>query len=485
MSELTSNPICPNCAKSAKRFAELEAAYAAIEAAYAKLKTDHVKFETEIIELKAKLQQNSSNSSNPPSSDPPWQKQTRAKESSGRKPGGQPGHCGHHRERLPPERLKTIVPYIPKVCAYCQASLPQETGPSDPPPSWHQVAELPEVVVEVTEHQGHARACVCCGKITCAEIPADIRAHTIGPNLAAALSYLSGRCHDSKRNVQEIAEMIFNVQISLGTIIKLETEMSKALAGAHAEALVAVRAAPVKNVDETGWSKQGKLCWLWVAATLTVVVFQVHVKRSKRGLKALLKEIVGVICSDRYGVYAKIPSSQHQICWAHLKRDFQRLYEQSGAMKSIGRAGRRAVKEVFAVWKDFKDGRITRAELETQIQPTRRRLERAFFRGSVGSDKKTRRFCRRLLKSYETLWTFVNVEGVEPTNNHAERMVRPAVLWRKRSFGNHSQRGCRFTERILTTVQTLRLQKRPVIEYLRGALVAYRAGTKAPSLLTA
>jgi len=464
MNEAASNPACPNCAKLEKRLAELE---------------------VKIAELETKLQQNSSNSSKPPSSDPPWKKKTPSKESTGRKPGGQPGHSGHYRERLPPERLKAVVSHIPKVCAHCQAPLLQKAGPHDPPPSWHQVAELPPLVAEVIEHQGHARTCPCCGKITRAEIPADIRADTIGPNLAATLCYLSGRCHNSKRNVQEIAETVFHVPVALGTITKLEEEMSTALKAPHAEALAAVRAAPVKNVDETGWSKQGKICWLWVAATLTVVVFQIHAKRGKSGLKALLGKIVGIVCSDRWGVYAKLPLPLRQICWAHLKRDFQKLYELSAATKAIGRAGRRAVKEVFAVWKDFKAGRLDRAALQARLQPVRIRLHKALRRGSTGADQKTKRFCRRLLKVYAALWTFAVVEGVEPTNNHAERMVRPAVLWRKSSFGNHSTAGCRFAERILTTVQTLRLQKRPVIAYLRCALAAQRTGTQAPALFAA
>ena len=464
MSDAASNPGCPNCAKLERRLAELE---------------------RKLAELEARLKQNSSNSSKPPSSDPPWSKTTPAKESSGRKPGGQPGHEGHHRERLPAERVNKIVRYVPKTCEHCQASLPENPGPHDPDPSWHQVAELPPLVAEVTEHQGHARTCLCCGKITHAEIPSEIQAHTVGPNLAAALSYLSGRCHDSKRNVQEIAETVFGVPISLGTVAKLEQEMSAALEEPHAQALSAVRAAAVKNVDETGWAQGGKLCWLWMAATVSVVVFQIHAKRGRDGLKALLGEIAGIVCSDRWGAYAHLPLYLRQICWAHLKRDFQKLLDLGDATQAIGSAGRQAMQEVFAIWKDFKDGRIDRAAMQERLQPVRMRLHEALQRGREGADKKNQRSCRRLLKVYDALWTFAAVEGVEPTNNHAERMVRPAVLWRKGSFGNHSTDGCRFTERILTTVQTLRLQKRPVLDYLRRAMIAHRTAAHAPALLAA
>jgi len=463
MSALEPHSACPNCVLLQKRVELLEA---------------------KIEQLTARLDQNSSNSSKPPSSDAPWRKPP-AKESTGRKPGGQPGHPGHSRVRLPPERLKKVVSYVPEVCAACQAPLPKGRGPNDPPPIWHQVAELPPLLAEITEYQGHARTCRCCGHRTRAEIPPEIQAHTVGPHLAATLSYLSGRCHDSKRNVQEIAETVFGVPLALGTVARLEQEMSAALEEPHAQALAAVRAAPLKHTDETGWAQGGKLCWLWLAATLTIVVFQIHARRGKEGLNALLGELAGILCSDRWGAYAHVPLPQRQICWAHLKRDFQRLLDLGAATQAIGRAGQRTVQTVFAVWKDFKDGRIDRATLHARLQPVRLCFQRALRRGSQGADKKTKRFCRRLLKVYEALWTFAAVEGVEPTNNHAERMLRPAVLWRKNSFGNHSTAGCRFTERILTTVQTLRLQQRPVLDFLRRALTAHRASTPAPALLAA
>jgi transposase len=436
-------------------------------------------------ELTARLNQNSSNSSKPPSSDAPWQKPTPAKESTGRKAGAQPGHPGHCRVRLPPERLKHLVHYVPEVCEACQAPLPQQPGPNDPEPTWHQVAELPPRVAEVTEYQGHARTCACCGHRTRAEIPAEIKAHTVGPHLAATLSFLSGRDHQSKRNVQEIAQTVFDLPLSLGTVAKLEQEMSAALEAPHAQALAAVRADPVKGVDETGWAKAGQLCWLWVAVTVAVVVFQIHAQRGRDGLKALLGEIRGVIGSDRWGAYARLPLPMRQICWAHLKRDFQKLIDLGPATRALGRAGRRVAQEVFALWKDFKDGRIDRATLQARLQPVRRRFHKTLRRGSQGADKKTKRFCRRLLKVYDALWTFAAVEGVEPTNNQAERMLRPAVLWRKGSFGSHSALGSRFVERMLTVTTTLRQQQRNVINYLTEACVAALHAQPAPSLLPA
>ena len=470
MSDSASTPSCPNCARLEKLVVEMAATI--------------VRLEARIADLEAQLKTNSSNSSKPPSSDPPWQPPPSSHKPSGKKPGGQLGHPGAYRQRLPPERVKHIIHYVPSICVHCYAPLSPTPAPTDPPPSWHQVAELPPQVAEVTEHQGHARTCSGCGKVTRTEIPPEIRAHTIGPRLAATLSFLSGRAHCSKRTVQEIAETVFDTPLSLGTVAKLEQDMSAALVAPHAEALAAVRAAPVKYVDESGWSKRGKLCWLWLAATVSVAAFQIHAKRGKTGLKKLLgRRVQGIVCSDRWSAYAKL--LLRQICWAHLKRDFRKLFERGGESEAIGRAGRRAVKEVFAAWHDFKDRKIDRAALQARLLPTQKRLQKALQRGRDGPDKKTKHFCKRILKIYDSLWTFAREEGVEPTNNHAERMVRLAVLWRKCCFGNHSVAGCRFAERILTAVQTLRLQDQPVLDYLHRALAAHRTGQPIPSLLAA
>jgi len=438
-----------------------------------------------IAELEAKLGNNSSNSSKPPSSDPPW-KSTSGKPRSGKKPGGQPGHAGTFRQRLSVHRVKKFRHYIPLSCAHCQASLAEQNGPPPLETSWHQVAELPKVLAEITEHRGYQKTCTCCGKVTRREIPAAIRERCVGPNLSATLTYLAGSLHASKRAIQETCETLLNVPLSLGTISKLEAQTSAALQEPYAEALAAVRAAPIKNVDETGWAKQSHLCWLWLAATPDLAVFAIHPRRGHAGFTNLLgKEAPGIVCSDRWGAYAQVDVSRRQLCWAHLKRDFQKQKELGGAARNTGNAGLRTVRIMFKAWTAWKEKRIDRPTLQAQLEPACMALYRALERGRDGPDKKLQRFCKRLLKDYEALWLFANMEDVEPTNNHAERCLRPAVLWRKRSFGNHSAAGCRFTERMLTVVQTLKLQKRRVFEYLKSALRNHRVGKPAPSLLTA
>lgn len=467
-SNTTANPDCPRCVPLLRRIEELEAI---------------------VRELQARLNQNSSNSSIPPSANPLGATKLKGKSRDARKPkrkrGGQPGHKGHFRLRLPPDRVDIIIPYIPQNCSNCQATLPQEPSPSDPLPTRHQVVELPERPVVVTEHQGHARSCVRCGKVTRSAVPDQVRSHTFGPKLTAFLSYLCARHHVSRRGVREIVETVLNVPISLGTIGSLEQETSAALATAHEEAGEAARAATSKNVDETGWKKAGKRCWLWAAATSMVAYFVIHARRNWQGLQALLGETAqGFVTSDRWGTYGKIPLELRQICWAHLKRDFQKLVDRGDASKSIGDAGLDVVRRTFELWHAFRGGTLDRVSLQRKLDPIAGELHEALERGCACDDGKAATFCGNVLALESALWSFAKVEGIEPTNNHAERILRGGVLWRKNAFGSHSEAGCRFAERMLTVIETLRLGERNVLDYLHLAVTAHREGLPAPKLLS-
>jgi len=315
-------------------------------------------------------------------------------------------------------------------------------------------------------------------------IPPEVRAHVIGPRLAAAMSYFSSRLHVGRRAVEEVVETIFNVPTSLGSIVTLEAETSDALARPYEEAGAAVREAAVKNTDETGWSEKGQRRWLWAAATATVAFFVIHLRRNFEGLQALLGDsIQGIVCSDRWAAYSKLPLELRQICWAHLKRDFQKLIDRGGPAEAIGRSGLEVVECLFADWWAFRNGELDRPGLRRRSDPVARELQDVLERGRSCADPKAATFCANVLALYPALWLFTAIEGVEPTNNHAERILRSGVLWRKNAFGCHSAAGCRFVERTLTVVQTLRLQERPVLDYLYRAIVAHRAGLPAPQLL--
>jgi len=461
---------CPGCHERDARIAQREQQVAELL--------------TRLRDLEARLGQNASNSSMPPSANPPQAPPPVRKQPTGRKPGGQPGHTAHRRVRLPPARLTApTVHYVPATCEACQHDLPHAPGPNDPEPHWHQLVELPEIPLQVTEYQAHGRACRHCGHLTWAKIPDAIRDHGCGPRLTATLSFLSGVLHASKRGIEDFVETVLGVPIALGTVSNLEQEMSAALAVAHTEAQQAVQQAAAKNVDETGWKQAGAKCWLWGAATAWVACFVIAPTRGALGLAALLgTRIKGIISSDRWSVYGRLKLGLRQLCWAHLKRDFQKLVDRGGPGQEYGELGLGAVHILFHEWHLFRGGG-SRATLQRELEPLRNAVRGWLEEGARCGDTKAATLCGNLLAVEPALWTFLYKKGVEPTNNHIERLLRPGVWWRKNAFGCHSESGCRFVERILTVTQTLRLQKRPVLEFLYRSLVSHRGGLPAPSLL--
>ena len=402
-----------------------------------------------------------------------------AKVPTGKKRGAQPGHPPHLKSFLPSERVKTVIDHAPESCASCDKSL--SAIPNNAEPTRHQVAELPPILAEITEHRGHSRTCSC-QHTTRASIPGDILKHSIGPRLTGTIQYFAGSHGVSKRGLEEIVEDVFGVPIALGTISNLEREATAALESAYQEARKAVADAPVKNVDETGWKQSGLKRWLWAAATSTVSLFLIHPRRNIDALKLMLGNLAGILVSDRWRVYDHWDEELRQLCWAHVKRTWEKKIECGGEAKRLGERWLAEQKRVFELWHLFKAGTFDRNELQVRMTASIEALSAVLYAGIDGRDAALSRYCQRLHDRFPMYWLFTSVEGVEPTNNHAERVQRRAVLWRKKSFGCQSAEGCRFVERILTVVQTLRLQKRNALEFLRKSIAAHRLGTAAPRL---
>jgi transposase len=328
----------------------------------------------------------------------------------------------------------------------------------------------------------HARGCPGCGKICRAEIPIEHRS-AFGPRLVATIAALTGVLKASRRDAQEFIEDGLGIPISVGSVSELESEVAESLDEAYLEAANAVREAPHRNVDETGWKQAGQRCWLWVAAAPLVAFFLIHPSRGKAAFADLLGKVRGMITSDRWHVYASVTNRRRQICWAHLKRDFRRLAERQGEARKIGEAALDVTGQVFLIWGDFRSGGIDRATLQGALKGLKVELHSVLERGVALGLPKVSRFCANLLALEPALWNFTKHEGIEPTNNHAERVIRGAVIWRKRSFGSVSERGHRYVERMLTVAQSCRLQKRRIHSFLVEAIRAKRAGELPPSIL--
>jgi transposase len=437
----------------------------------------------EVARLREQVNQNSQNSSRPPSSDPPSVKRRPPTKKGQRKRGGQPGRQGKGRRLKPPEEVSRFVVSRPTSCAGCGALLLGE----DRHPSRHQVTELPRVEAEVVEYQVHCLRCLACGQETRAEWPAEMPAGRFGPRLQATTGYLSGRFGVSRRDIQEMLATLFQVEMGLGSVPAQEQRLSNALAEPVQEAQLFVRQQPVVNVDETGWSEENQSCWLWVGSTPQVTVFLLNDSRGRQGVKRLIgADYEGIVGSDRWSAYNWLAGRQRQLCWSHLQRDFQALVDRDGDSAIIGSLLLAQVQEMFTLWHRVRDGTLARPAFQERMQPIRREVESLLHLGALlVKHHKTQATCKNILKSRAALWTFVDREGIEPTNNAAERALRRGVIWRRRSFGSQSQAGSRFVERILTAVISLRQQQRDVLDFLTEACRAYASGKPAPSLLPA
>jgi transposase len=434
------------------------------------------------LELEARLAQNSGNSSRPPSSDPPGSPPPSPprRKRTGRKRGGQPGHEKHERPLVPPERVTRMHVIKPQMCRCCGGALRGE----DPEPFRHQVTEVPKVEAQVDEYQLHTLVCEACGTPTRAPLPAGVPAGQFGPRMQAIVALSSGEYRMSKRATEEMVEDFFNISISLGSVVNLQQSTSEAIAVPVAEVGEALRTEAVVHADETGWYEGGHRAWLWGAVGSVMAFFLIGFSRGADAAKELLgATFAGILVSDRWSAYAWVDVARRQLCWAHLLRQFRGFQDHGPEAEAIGRGLEILTETMFHAWHRVRDGTMTRAEFQQLLNPLREHVVAWLHRGTSCPVSKVAGRCRTILELEPALWTFAREEGVEPTNNAAERILRQGVLWRKSSFGTDSPSGSRFVERILTVVTTLRMQKRNVLDYMTAACDAALLGQPAPSLL--
>jgi len=443
-----------------------------------------VRLTAELAELKEKYGRSSKNSSKPPSSDRPDQKPAKKRRKKGaRKPGGQRGRKGVTRDLIPVEDVKEVVAVTPDSCGECGADV---SGDTLPYPERHQVIEIPPVVPEVTEFLRFSAECDKCGAVTKAVLPDGVPRGRFGPRLMAMVVLLTGLFRMSKRMAREAMSSLFGIEMSVGSVPAIERRVSEALSAPVDEAARHVQEQDAANMDETGWREKGKRAWLWVVVTARVMVFRIRFSRATAVAKEILGDcFTGVLTSDRWGAYNWVSQERRQLCWAHLIRDFVAIAERKGEARRIGKALLKAVRPAFRMWRKVRDGTLGRREFARRMEPVEKEVAGLLAEGKICGHAKTRGTCTNLDKVKEAMWTFVRHEGIEPTNNVAERAVRHGVIWRKLCFGTASAAGSRYVERILTVVGTLRAQGRGVLDYLVEAVEAHLGSRRAPSLLPA
>jgi transposase len=433
--------------------------------------------------LERELAKNSRNSSRPPSSDQSGKRpERREKGPSPRSQGAQPGHEGRGRELLPSWAVDEIVKHWPAACG-CGHVFVIEGRVGVRAPARHQVEELPQLAVRLIEHQCERLRCPDCGVERTGELPAEIAGSAFGPRLQAAIATLAIRNRVSRRDSVELCEELFGARISIGSVDQILTRTADALELPYAQLITKLRAAKHLNADETGWRLAGQQRTLWGAFTDKIAVYRIAPDRHEDRARELLDGNLGIVTSDRWWAYNHLPLTRRQICWSHLQRDFTAQAEGLAAEHEFGQAGLRVCDELFWAWEIYQHTG-ERQELKRRIRALRRELKpilRQYAR-KTPANKRTRGLARNLLKVWPALWTFANKQGVQPTNNHAERALRGAVIYRKLSLGSQSQQGERRIERLLSASSTCRLQHRSLFSYLSELLTAQSRGDPLPRL---
>lgn len=457
---------------------QLKAANAALTQRVDGLVTVGENLKSQLAELTARLKTNSHNSSKSPSSDGPEVPRRPSRPKTGGKRGGQPGHTGQGRELAPAEDVTRFEAVKPEACERCGTTLAGE----DPAPERHQVIEIPPVRLIIIEYLLHRLCCPDCGHFTRAKLPNGVGQSAFGPRVHALVAVLVGKFRQGKRGVQALLELVYGLEIGLGTISKIERRVSAALEVPVAEVQALIQQAEVVNKDETSWRQMRDKAWLWVAATGQMVVYMIDRRRGSEVSKRILGEaFAGIVCTDRWSAYHWL--RRRALCWAHLRRDFLAMIERH---RSPWHGGRllKLTDEIMALSARCQAGEIDRATLETQVAPLRERMVQTLtWTAANAPGPKARATARNLLKHQAAMWCWLTDARVSLTNNLAERLLRYAVIWRKLSYGTDSLAGSRYVERLLSAVGTLHLQNRDAYEYLTQLMTAYTAGQPLPSLL--
>lgn len=447
--------------------------------------------------LEAQTRQDSRTSSKPPSQDPPKTRQQRRAEArekakelarrdgERRKAGGQPGHRGAGREHKPSDQMDEIVDHYPDACGGCGQRFGEEQQRPGGRFGRRQVAELPPISVLFTEHRTHQLRCRHCRARTSARVPEEIAGSPFGLRLQAALVTLTAAYRVSRRGITEIARDLFGVNLSTGAADAICERASEALAGPHLQLQDFVLDQPAVHVDETGWRTSGDGRALWGASTPDAVFLQIAEHCNREVFNALIGTgYPGIVISDRWPGYNHLDPKQRQACWSHIQRDFRKHADGLAEQKTFGEQGVTLTKQVFAAWRAYQHEHHDRTRLQAEIAAIQTQLRQLLEDASAKKARNRwhRRFANNLLKIWPALWTFTLIDGVEPTNNPAERALRAPVIHRKISLGTQSDDGERFAERALSAAGTCRLQHRSLFTYLSELIAAHNRGDPFPAL---
>ena len=442
------------------------------------LKVEINELKKKVRDLEEKLNTNSSNSSKPSSQDP--YRKPKRKKNSGKPQGAQFGHKGHARKMIPLDQVSMVHDLKPTNCPHCKgANFNDAIVCTD----IRQVVELPDVPPQVTQYNIHTCCCGHCGKHVKADIPNEAK-YGFGPRLMGLVTTLTGEFRLSKRQVTALMGK-FGIKVCSGSVCKIHERASKILETPYEDIRQYTLAQEKLNGDETSWKTLSQRRWMWVGAGCDSVFFKIKTSRSSQAFQEVFGNFKGTLTTDRYKAYNAHEGKQ-QLCWSHADRDFQKISERGGIDEAIGEELKKCADDLFRIWNEFKGGLFSRTVLierfeEGIIEDVKVLLKAGAMHEETHS--KTKATCVDFFDKFDSLWVFLYEEGVEPTNNRAERVLRHGVILRKLSYGSQSETGQVFIERILTITGTLKERAKNTLEYLTKSFKAYIEGLPAPPIL--
>ena len=443
------------------------------------LKAENTKLREENARLKEQLNLNSKNSSKPPSTD-----QKSKNDVPKKKGGAKPGHPGHFRPLFSADQVDVFVDLRGENCPSCGEAV----RPSGEPPSIHQQVEVAPKPYIITQYNRESFYCPCCRSYGVAPLPSHIGPSAFGTRLSAFMVFLTGTCRLSRRIALSILREGLDIRAAVGTQSNIENRMAAALKPSYEEIEKQVRSsAETKHIDETGWKRWGKRAFVWIMSTASGALYKIQEGRGAECRDALLgtaatKRVAFI--TDRLAIYRF--QGPHQYCLAHLKRDIRRFAERAGLDGDWGQVMLEYLKAIFDLWRDYREKRRSRRSFRRKSRQYRDDFEYGLLVASTKGRHSTslKRFARALLRKAENLWVFATRDGVEPTNNQAERDLRGIVITRRISYGSKSERGDRFIERINSVVTTLKRQGKKCLDYLAEALGAWKTGSSIPTIFS-
>ena len=387
------------------------------------------------------------------------------------RPAGHPG-C----TRPVPDHIDHVVERTLACCPDCGhgdlSELPSEL-------ETHIQEDIVPVKVETTKFIRHGYWCPHCkAKKQAPYAPGEIPQGYLGPNILAQailLKYFYGLPYSKIRN---IFDSFCSLKVSDGGLAQALQRLGKWLSVEKEVVLKAVRESRWIHGDETGWKIAGIGQWLWNWANDRWALYHIRRGRGRNEAKEVLGEnYQGTQISDFLPAYDKT-GKRRQRCWVHLFREIRNIRDPTPEEQAAARELKRIYANACRLERD-------RGKLAPWVFARRLALlkDRLLDLGSRSLQSATwKRLSARILKYHNEFLTFVEVPGVSPNNNHAERMIRPNVIFRKISFQNMSRKGADAHEVLMSLLQSLRLQGRTPIPFFKTAYLKHRQGNPAPIL---